>query len=202
MFGEQRGGRLKTGMLVTHTRRWKTLRVALLVRRAELPDAAAVASLHVRSWQSGYAGVISDDFLESLSGDLEKRTLDWQTKILGAEAEGRFLLVAELDGELAGWLGGGAYRDTDLDEPSLGEVQACYVDPGHWRRGVGSALMSHALDRLARDGYTQAALWVLADNPRARAFYEHHGWRLDDAHKIFEVAGERHREVRYRRLLA
>jgi GNAT superfamily N-acetyltransferase len=175
--------------------------MALLVRRAEVADAAAIASSHVRSWQSGYAGVISDDFLKSLGADLPRRTLGWQTQILGAEAEGRFLLVAELDGEVAGWLGGGAYRDTDLDDPPLGEVYACYIDPEHWRKGVGSALMADALDRLTRDGYTQAALWVLADNLRARAFYEHLGWRLDGAHKIFEVADERHQEVRYRRLL-
>ncbi|MGD0985622.1 MAG: GNAT family N-acetyltransferase [Acidimicrobiales bacterium] len=175
--------------------------MALLVRRAEVADAAAIASSHVRSWQSGYASVISDDFLKSLGADLPRRTLGWQTQILGAEAEGRFLLVAELDGEVAGWLGGGAYRDTDLDDPPLGEVYACYIDPEHWRKGVGSALMADALDRLIRDGYTQAALWVLADNLRARAFYEHLGWRLDGAHKIFEVADERHQEVRYRRLL-
>ena len=175
--------------------------MALVVRRAEVADAAAIASCHVRSWQSGYAGVISDSFLESLGADLPRRTLDRQTQILGSEAEGRFLLVAELDGEVAGWLGGGAYRDTDGDEPSLGEIYACYVDPGYWRRGVGSALMGSALDRLTRDGYPQAALWVLADNLRARAFYEHHGWRLDGARKIFEVADEHHEEVRYRRLL-
>jgi RimJ/RimL family protein N-acetyltransferase len=61
--------------------------------------------------------------------------------------------------------------------------------------------MDGALDRLTRDGYRQAALWVLTENLRARAFYEHHGWRLDGARKIFEVADERHEEVRYRRFL-
>jgi len=39
----------------------------------------------------------------------------------------------------------------------------------------------------------------LADNLRARAFYEHHGWLADGARKIYELAGERYPEVRYRR---
>ncbi len=166
-----------------------------------MADAATIAASHVRSWQSGYAGVISDDFLKGLGTDLPQRTLRWQTQILAAEAEGWFMLVGELDGEVAGWLSGGAYRGTDSEQPPPGEVYACYVDPAHWRRGVGSALMAEALDRLSRAGYLQAALWVLANNVRARAFYEHHGWFADGAHKIFEVADERHQEVRYRRFL-
>jgi len=189
--------------------------VALLVRRAELADAAAIASSNVRSWQAGYADVISSDFLRDLGRNLPQHTLHWQTLILGGEAEGRFMLVGEVDGEVAGHLSGGAYRGTDASEPPRGgayrgtdagepppgEVYACYVDPAHWRQGVGSALMACALERLAQAGYSQAALWVLADNVGARAFYEHHGWLADGAHKIYELAGERYPEVRYHRAL-
>jgi ribosomal protein S18 acetylase RimI-like enzyme len=175
--------------------------IAPLVRQAEVADAAAIASSHILSWQAGYADVISNEFLQGLSTGLSQRTLRWQAQILGAEAEGRFVLVGEVDGEVAGWLNGGPCRDAGPDEPSLGEVYGCYVDPAHWRQGVGSALMAAALERLAQAGYRQAVLWVLADNPRARAFYEHHGWLADGANKTFEVAGECHREVRYRRSL-
>ena len=175
--------------------------VASLVRSAELADAAAIVSSHVRSWQAGYADVISADFLRDLSRNLPQHTLHWQTLILGGEAEGRFVLVGEVDGEVAGHLSGGAYRGTDAGEPPPGEVYACYVDPAHWRQGVGSALMACALERLAQAGYSQAALWVLADNVRARAFYERHGWLADGARKIYELAGERYPEVRYCRAL-
>jgi RimJ/RimL family protein N-acetyltransferase len=34
-------------------------------------------------------------------------------------------------------------------------------------------------DWLAEEGYNSAMLWVLADNPRARRFYEREGWRAD-----------------------
>jgi len=175
--------------------------MALLVRPARLSDAAEIASAHVRSWQLGYRGVISSEFLDSLDQELAQRTTRWQARILGAETDGSFLLVGEIDGKMAGWLGGGPCRDTGSEESRVGEVYGCYVDPAHWRQGVGSALMTAALEQLAGTAYTQAVLWVLADNPRARTFYEHHGWQADGGQKMYEVAGERHLEVRYRRRL-
>ena len=174
--------------------------VALLVRQAEVADAGVIATSHIRSWQVGYANVISSELLRGLGSELAQRTLRWQTIVLGAEAEDRFVLVGELDGELAGWLGGGSCRDAEQGEP-LGEVHGCYVDPAHWRRGVGSALMAAGIERLTRTGYHQAVLWVLADNIRARAFYEHQGWLADGGRKMYEIGGERYPEVRYRRLL-
>ena len=36
-----------------------------------------------RSWQAGYAEVISDEFLRGLDSELAGRTLHWQTDILG-----------------------------------------------------------------------------------------------------------------------
>jgi ribosomal protein S18 acetylase RimI-like enzyme len=200
MFDLQRGPNLP-GMLERLAVMARSA-IAPLVRQAEVADAAAIATSHVRSWQAGYANVISSEFLRSLGMGLPLRTLHWQTLILGAEAQGEFMLVGEVDGEVAGWLSGGAYRDAGSDESPLGEVYACYVDPTHWRQGVGSALMADALERLTRAGYPQAVLWVLADNLRARAFYEHLGWLADGARKMYEVGGERHPEVRYRRRLS
>ena len=179
----------------------------LLVRPAEEVDSGAIALSHVRSWQEGYAGVISREYLRSLDLELPNRTARWQTLILGAGAEARFVLVGEMDGEVAGWISGGPYRDPSPDEPpladraSLGEVYGCYVDPAHWREGVGSALMAAALGRLAGAGFEEAALWVLEENPRARAFYERHGWLADGARKFFDVAGGHYPEIRYRRPL-
>ena len=109
------------------------------------------------------------------------------------------MLVGEIDGELAGLLTGSACRD-DREEP-LGEVHGCYVDPAHWRKGVGSALMATAIERLTQAGHSEAVLWVLAGNSRARAFYEAHGWVADGAEKTYDLEGGRYPEVRYRRNL-
>src|SRR5271165_808777 len=103
--------------------------MAILVREALPDDAAAIASSHIRSWQVGYEGVISSDYLRSLDLDLSQRTVSWQTRIIGAEAERRLVLVGEVDGEVAGWLSGGPCRDIDSGQSRLGEVYGCYVDP-------------------------------------------------------------------------
>ena len=176
--------------------------IAPFVRQATLADAAAIASSHIRSWQAGYAEVISEDYLRGLDDDLPLRTLRWQTAILGAESDDTFVLVCEIEGELAGWLTGGPCRDDDHGESPLGEIHGCYVEPAHWRKGAGSALMKDGLERLTRAGYAEAVLWVLADNTRARGFYERHSWRADGGTKMYEVGGDRHPEVRYRRKLA
>jgi ribosomal protein S18 acetylase RimI-like enzyme len=193
MFDQERG-----------TRRMPESAMAPLVRPAKLDDAVAITAAHVRSWQAGYADVISDEVLRGLDSELDRRTLRWQTIILGAEAEGTFVLVGELEGELAGWLTGGVCRqpgENRLGENRLGEVYACYVDPAHWSKGVGSALMKAGLELLTSAGYSRAVLWVLADNSRARAFYERHGWLADGGRKMYEVAGELYPEVRYLRQL-
>lgn len=139
--------------------------MAVAVRPAELTDAGAIATAHIASWQSGYEDLIADEVLRALGSRLLERTLRWQTIILGAETEGHFVLVGEIDGELAGFLTGGACRD-DREEP-LGEVHGCYVDPAHWRKGVGSALMATAIERLTQAGHSEAVLWVLAGNSRS-----------------------------------
>lgn len=53
-----------------------------------------------------------------------------------------------------------------------------------------------------QDSHTEATLWVLEANARARRFYERKGWAVDGAAREEEVGGRRVTEVRYRRLLA
>jgi GNAT superfamily N-acetyltransferase len=59
-----------------------------------------------------------------------------------------------------------------------GVLQALYVTPSFWSRGIGSVLHDHALDRLREASVEEARLWTLAENHRARAFYETRGWTL------------------------
>jgi GNAT superfamily N-acetyltransferase len=59
-----------------------------------------------------------------------------------------------------------------------GILQTLYVLPQHWNEGVGSALHDLALDRLRETNVEEARLWTLAENDRARAFYEKRGWGL------------------------
>jgi GNAT superfamily N-acetyltransferase len=68
--------------------------------------------------------------------------------------------------------------------------------PEAWSSGAGAALMASALEALR--SYSSATLWVLADNPRARRFYEREGWVLDGGRREEEILGVDVAEVRYR----
>lgn len=71
-------------------------------------------------------------------------------------------------------------------------VEALYVDPRHLRRGVGSVLLRHAMDRSGG----MLDLWTFQRNSGARRFYEAHGFR---AVELTDGADNEEREpdVRY-----
>jgi ribosomal protein S18 acetylase RimI-like enzyme len=106
----------------------------------------------------------------------------------------RHILVFETAGVVAGFVSAGPSDDDD----ALGELYAIYVLPEQWGRGGGEQLMTEAIARLRRGGFDHAVLWVLEDNPRARAFYERRGWFLDGAVREGTHLDTRTREVRYR----
>jgi GNAT superfamily N-acetyltransferase len=109
------------------------------------------------------------------------------------------MLLAEEDGELLGFTACGESRDDDAPA-SVGEVRTFFVAPGLWRRGVGRALMTAALDSLRERGCTEATVWSFETNERANAFYEAHGFERDGA-KQTEDAWAGLLQVRYRRSL-
>ncbi len=84
------------------------------------------------------------------------------------------------------------------EEASWGELYGIYVDPEAWGTGAGPALIRAAAEELRAHGHAAAVLWVLADNPRARRFYEREGWSTDGARRTGEHLGVRTDEIRYR----
>jgi ribosomal protein S18 acetylase RimI-like enzyme len=51
-----------------------------------------------------------------------------------------------------------------------------YVSPTARGTGSAAALISAGCDAIKSAGHSQAKLDVIAENPRARAFYEKMGW--------------------------
>ncbi len=163
------------------------------VRDAVPADAAAIADVHIRTWQEAYAHVFPAERLAALDGRRIEREQSWRDTI-EARVPRRHVLVSE-DAERVGGLA--SVGSADEDE-TLGELYAIYVLPEEWGRGSGPALMAEALERLRGEGFAEAVLWVLDDNPRARAFYEREGWALDGAARDGTHLGTGTREVRYR----
>ena len=158
------------------------------VRPATLDDSERIADIHVRTWQAAYAGVMPQEFLDRL--DVDARTAMWRRAIDGGTPPGAIFL-AEVGGEVVGFIAVGRFRSPESGpDRAVGEVFAIYVAAEHWSTRAGHALMRAAVDHLADHGITEIRLWVLADNPRARRFYERFGYVADGETRIEDFAAD------------
>ncbi len=165
-------------------------------------DALGIALAHVASWQATYPGIVPQPILDRLS--IERREAYWRETITrsldDATDTGERVWVAEApapDGRILGFAATGPARDDDVD-PGTGEVNAIYLAPGAWSRGIGRQLFAAAVDDLAIR-HENLVLWVLTDNERARRFYEQAGWAPDGTARVLDFDGTPIEEIRYRR---
>jgi ribosomal protein S18 acetylase RimI-like enzyme len=165
---------------------------SLQIAPARADDCAELARVHVASWQHAYRHLLPAAYLDALSVD--RREAAWR----GVLAQGRSeLLVARLDGEVAGFASSGACRDKDAPA-GRGELWALYVAPQRWSRGIGLALWQATQARLAALGFHETSLWVLAGNVRAIRFYTTVGFAPEPGvAQDFEMGGTTLREIRY-----
>jgi GNAT superfamily N-acetyltransferase len=167
----------------------------MLLRPAEPADDAAVARVHVRSWQIAYRGLLPDEYLDGLQP--EDRAPHYS---FGDRTPCQPLTTVAIErGEICGFATTGASRDGD--RPNSGELYALYVDPSCWELGVGRALIGGAREHLTREGFAEAHLWVLDGNTRAERFYRRDGWTPDRARRPEELWGVIVHERRFRTVL-
>lgn len=153
----------------------------LTVRRARPGDAAAIASIHVLTWQAAYRGLLPDSLLDGLS--IERREAGW-SRHLAESGPADATWVVERNAEIVGFAAIGPARDDDLTR-DVAQLDAIYVHPDHWHRGAGRALMTALLDHWRTAGIRRAILWVLEDNARSRQFYERSGWVVEGARRPY-----------------
>jgi ribosomal protein S18 acetylase RimI-like enzyme len=139
-----------------------------MVRPAESEDAGEIARVHVATWRSAYRGLLTDEFLASLSE--ANYTERWKRVI--DEGSNRVFVVEEPDG-IAGFASGG--RERAGETWFTGELYALYVLEGAQRRGHGRELVRAVAGALRAMRLPDMIVWVLRDNRPARAFYERLG---------------------------
>jgi GNAT superfamily N-acetyltransferase len=149
------------------------------IRVAGPADAGAVAAVHVASWRSIYRGLLPARLIAAQT--LPRRRRQWRTLLREPNQE---TWVAEVAGSVVGFCNFGPPRDDDLPG-SVAEVYAIYLLAEVWGRGVGSALWRAAARRMVERGFVEVAVWLLASNARAHAFYHrqglvHDGWNRSD----------------------
>ena len=163
----------------------------LIIRSAEVEDAAAIARVHVDAWRSTYPGMIPQRYLDRLT--VENRSIGW-VRLLERAPPDVITLISEDDDQVVGFVTGGRLRHSDLRFEA--EIASLYVLPGRQRAHHGRRLFLAASNRLAKAGYKGLFIWVLADNARARKFYEAMGG-VAIAEITRPFAGQPLREVGY-----
>jgi GNAT superfamily N-acetyltransferase len=165
------------------------------IRRAWLDDASAVAGVYVRSWQAAFSGLVPQHYLDAMEPSREES--EWKTRITETRWPSSGVLVAETEAGIVGFASFGPSQDT----PAIAEIGTLYAMPELWGTGIGKQLMLATLTTLGQADYTQATLWVLEDNERARRFYEAAGWGADGTAVEDSTGGASLNKLRYRRRL-
>jgi ribosomal protein S18 acetylase RimI-like enzyme len=141
------------------------------IRAAVPEDARQIAEVHLETWKSAYSGIISKDYLDSLS--LEKRKSRWD-EILSSQKETETNIVAEIENRIVGFVSAGPNRTAESEYGS--EIYALYIHPNFQNKGVGTSLLRRAHIELRGKMFLNSVVWVLKDNP-SRIFYERMGGR-------------------------
>jgi GNAT superfamily N-acetyltransferase len=157
----------------------------LVLRPLADADIDAVAAMTVRTWQAGYAGIMPAEVLEGLDAAEFAEARRPRNAPPGART-----LVAEDAGTIVGFVSFGPHRRQNGEYvDGIGEIYAIYVAPERWGTGAGRALIIAARNALAGAGRSELRLWVLAENHRARRFYERAGMAPDGARDMFTPPG-------------
>ena len=178
---------------------------ALTIRPATPNDAQAVARIRVQGWRFAYQGLISQDYLDSLSiaedtermrGYLSQLPQNLPPNNLASvqgpnDGEKRSFMLAVRDDAVLGFCHfSAAPNNADRVERAtpggemVGRLHSLYVGPDALGQGIGHTLMSQALSTFTAWGCERAHLWVLEGNSRAISFYERQGWQLTGDTKV------------------
>ena len=163
----------------------------IVIRKATIDDAKAIASVHVRSWHESYIGIISDEYMNNLSYD-ERLTL--RRSLLSDLKSNALHLIATDNGKVIGFCDAGAYRAHNSE--IKGEIYAIYILNEYKNFGIGSQFMQQAYSYFLNNQFTPFIVWVLKENKIARKFYEKHGgikWGED----IIKIGEDNFKEIAY-----
>lgn len=140
---------------------------AIAITPAGLDDAPAIAAVHVTGWRETYPGLLPASVIDRLT--VERRETQWRGWLSSSERP-PFVCVARDGQAIVGFVLAGptrtvtAFADRELD--------ALYVLASHHGRGIGRALIEAAIIDARASAAAALGFWVVAENRRARAFYE------------------------------
>lgn len=165
----------------------------MIIRKARLKDASAIAQVHVDSWQTTYRGILPNDYIQKQS--YKKRENSWKKGLVLSTQENTdyFVFVAENSaGKIIGFIDGGLFRNNSIHK---GEIYALYILDAYQRQGIGRKLVQKIAFQFNRLDLNSILVWVLADNP-ATKFYQALGGK-QVAQKTVDLNGIKFEEIAY-----
>ena len=148
--------------------------------------------------EASHRGLLPDHAVDWMRTQMDAGR--WEAILRGPRRPTYEIVVAQVKGEVV------AYADWSCEREGtsggeVGELLSLFVSPPHWNLGVGGELLRYAEVRLHRLGFTDAILWVLQDNQRARRVYERGGWVADGTSANLDLGGCLVGQLRYRKAL-
>ena len=135
----------------------------------KLDDAGQVANIHTEAWKEAFRGILDQALLDSL--DVKEREKMWRETLIPNPE--RTNLVLEIGGHILAW---SAFASS-CDDSGSQELIGIYVDPKHFREGLGSELLNSTLSKMKTERTSCISLWVLKENAQAIGFYEKNGFK-------------------------
>jgi GNAT superfamily N-acetyltransferase len=132
-------------------------RADVQLRAATAADVDAVATIWHDGWRDGHLSSASPELIAA------RTPASFRERVV--ERLGPVTTVATVDGEIAGFV-------MVVDD----EVEQVYVAASHRGGRVAGVLLAAAEQQVHAGGHDVAWLAVVADNARARRFYEREGW--------------------------
>ena len=161
------------------------------IRNATLADIESVAKLHVDSWHETYAGIISQDYLDNMKNNLEKRIQRMKN-----EFNLRTMIVVTLNDEIVGFsefvFSNEFSKDLDIDC----ELCGLYIKNGYKHLGLGSIVFEYVKNLFKEKNKKKMGLWCVKENEPAISFYKKKGGAFIKE-KTFTIADKEYSEIAF-----
>lgn len=161
------------------------------IRPVKVGDEHRLATVHIKSWQEAYAGLMPEQYLEQLPSEHNQRVEMW-SRVIANPA--RWAWAAVDNDEIVGFVLFGPPRDKNRD--GFIELGAIYLLESHKNKKIGFSLLSAGFNKMKGLGYKRAYCWVLENNPTIK-FYERTGAKFSSEVKQDEIGGKSFKELLY-----
>lgn len=161
------------------------------IRNATLEDVEKVAKIHVDSWHETYTGIISQDYLDNMKNNLEKRI-----ERMKNEFNLRTMIIVILNDEIVGFsefvFSNEFSKDLDIDC----ELCGLYIKNGYKHLGLGSIVFEYVTNLFKEQNKKKMGLWCVKENEPAISFYKKKGG-VFTKEKTFIIAEKEYSEVAF-----